>query len=84
MSYMKSTLWVSGIEECVFPNAPFTQKHTHLHFALWSRMHHLFLFYSSVDAKAFESQTDFSRICTFLCIYFSHYKMEVHVIIPCY
>lgn len=42
------------------------------------------VFYSSEDAKTFESQTDFSRICTFLCIYFSHYKMEVHVIIPCY
>ncbi len=82
---MKSTLWVGGIEEHVFPNAPFTQKHIHLHFALWSRMHHLFcFFYSSEDAKAFESQTDFSRICTFLCISFLHYKMELHIIIPCY
>lgn len=41
-------------------------------------------FYSSEDAKAFESQTDFSRICTFLCISFLHYKMELHIIIPCY
>ncbi len=84
MSYMKSTLWVSGIEECVFPNAPFAQKHTICILLCGLVCITFFLFYSSVDTKAFESQTDFSRICTFLCIYFSHYKMEVHVIIPCY
>lgn len=44
----KSTVWVSGMGERVFPDAPYTQKHIHLHCALWSRMHHLFFFFSTV------------------------------------
>ncbi len=85
MSYMKSTLWGGGIEEHVFPNAPFTQKHIHLHLLCGLACITFFVFSIVLKMlKAFESQTDFSRICTFLCISFLHYKMELHIIIPCY
>lgn len=77
----KSAVWVSGMEECVFPNASYTQKHIHLHCALWLRMHHLFCFCST--ARVFQPQTDFSLICTFLCTSFLHYKIKLYIL-PCY
>lgn len=65
----KSTVWVSGMGERVFPDAPYTQKHIHLHFSLWSRMHHLFFFFFSTVLKMPEclSHRLIFLLFTYLC-----------------